>query len=107
MQTPGVLQWFFMYICTGKLKTEYWLTFILVFIVITLISAKIKLLRSSLIWVCTVCTRMTIPIFKVVWIHNYSQTCLKRSPKERTKWLLKTDDPSRQVHLHCILGQGT
>ena len=40
--------------------------------------------------------------------NKYSQTCLKGSPNGRAKnWLLQTGDPLIQVHLYCILLQGT
>ena len=38
---------------------------------------------------------------------NTVKPVLRGHPREGQKWLLKTGDPLIQVHLHCILGQGT
>ena len=48
------------------------------------------------------CIILMIIDFDLVNI-KYSQTCFKGSPKERTK----SGDQLIQVHLHCILVQGT
>ena len=46
-------------------------------------------------------------IYVYMYVVGSVRPVLRGHPREVKKWLLKTGDPVIQLHLHCILGQGT
>ena len=61
-------------------------------------------MRSSLIWVCTVCSDLSVPIFKIITVlypgHSYQSSDVIRAPRlKRAKIFANSIDPDERLML--------